>query len=441
MIKERGITMFDTMWNDIEEKNQFIIKSIAEYNIEIKSGKYLEYENELDMTVYYNFVAAHIISLLFKDKLLYLSNNAALLLNVDQSSVSKLINWELHENNRLINAKNSCDVIKQIVSHCFDENAKNFIQEICAQDIIHSQKLAKEISSIMGLITAAIIVDCKGEDELFKEFSRIRNGEGRTSTTIEDRFHKEYRSRGALIRNRVFKQKNIYRNISDKVRLTDESDDLLDYRYDKNVCQSALLHIGIEETGSSGTGFVISEDGYALTCAHVVEGAKDVYATVINGDGYPVGDKEGFEVYDAGDGKVVYSNNELDIALLKMEHFGSGFLPIEQRNILPELGEEVVVFGYPLGYQMPQSNFFGPNISFYKGYVSSNQVKDGNSVTFLDIDIKSGNSGSPVISTKTGKVIGIISGVKVGGNMMLKEKMPYMIPIQHFVNLIENDHE
>ena len=25
--------------------------------------------------------------------------------------------------------------------------------------------------------------------------------------------------------------------------------------------------------------------------------------------------------------------------------------------------------------------------------------------------------------------------------MMLKEKMPYMIPIQHFVNLIENDHE
>ena len=430
--------MFDTMWNDIKEKHQTIVKYITDYNAKIKNGKYLEYDNELDMILYHNIVVAHIITLLVNDKKLYLSNDAAMLLNVDQSNLCQLIVWETHENYRLINAIDSSEIVKQIINICFDEKGTRFIQEICAQDIVCSNKLAKEISSILSLITAAIIVDCKGEDELFREFSQIRNGAGRTSTKVEDKFHKEYRNRGALIRNRVFKQKNIYRNILNNVELTNESEDLLDYRYDKNVCQSALLHIGIEETGSSGTGFVISEDGYALTCAHVVEGAKDVYATVINGDGYPVGDKEGFEVYDAGDGKVVYSNSELDIALLKMEHFGSGFLPIEQRNILPELGEEVVVFGYPLGYQMPQSNFFGPNISFYKGYVSSNQVKDGNSVTFLDIDIKSGNSGSPVISTKTGKVIGIISGVKVGGNMMLKEKMPYMIPIQHFVNLLNN---
>ena len=103
--------------------------------------------------------------------------------------------------------------------------------------------------------------------------------------------------------------------------------------------------------------------------------------------------------------------------------------------LLPEIGEEVVVFGYPLGYEMPLTSKFVPNISFYKGYVSSNQVKDGNSVTFLDIDVKSGNSGSPVISAKTGKVIGIISGIKVGGRAALSEKMPYMIPIQHFLEL------
>ena len=133
----------------------------------------------------------------------------------------------------------------------------------------------------------------------------------------------------------------------------------------------------------------------------------------------------------------VYVNKDLDIALLKMHHYGCGFLPIEQRRILPELGEEVVVFGYPLGYEVPQSNFFGPNISFYKGYVSSNQVNNGNSVTFLDINVKSGNSGSPVISAKTGKVIGIISGIKLGGKRALAEKMPYMIPIQHFLELMK----
>lgn len=429
--------MFNTMWNDIEQKHQSIIKSIAEYNNRIENGKYLEYDNSLDIIVYYNLVTAHIINLLVNDKTLCLSNDLALLFNIDQSKICELIDWKVHENNRFINDKDSDEIAEQIVEICFGEKGIRFIQEICAQDIVCSNKLTKEIASVLSLITAIIILDCKGEDELFRELSRIRNGEEKTKTAIEDKFHREYRNRGALIRNRVFKQKNTYRNISERIVLSAESEALLDYRFDKNVCQNALLHIGIEETGSSGTGFVISDDGYAITCAHVVEGADDIYATVINGDGYCIGEEEGFEVYDAGNGKVVYSNGELDIALLKMDHRGSGFLPIEQRNILPELGEEVVVFGYPLGYQMPQSNFFGPNISFYKGYVSSNQVKNGNSITFLDIDIKSGNSGSPVISTKTGKVIGIISGVKVGGNMILKEKMPYMIPIQHFVNLIE----
>jgi hypothetical protein len=167
----------------------------------------------------------------------------------------------------------------------------------------------------------------------------------------------------------------------------------------------------------------------------VVEGANEVSANVIVGDGYPLDGFEDFGIYDVGFGEVVYLNKELDIALLKTEYCGSKYLSVEQGMLLPEIGEEVVVFGYPLGYEMPLTNKFGPNISFYKGYVSSNQVKDGNSVTFLDIDVKSGNSGSPVISAKTGKVIGIISGIKVGGRAALSEKMPYMIPIQHFLEL------
>ena len=304
------------------------------------------------------------------------------------------------------------------------------------QDITRSDKLAQDIGSLLRTIQSAIELEVNGEEEFFRQLSELRSGGKKKSTKVQERYCFEYTNRGALIRNRVFKHNFNGNHIFDKVDLSKECDKLLDYRFVKNFCQSALLHIGIEETGSSGTGFMISEDGYALTCAHVVEGAKEIYATVINGDGYATeSSKEGFEVYDAGNGEVIYTNELLDIALLKMEHYGSGVLPIEKRNILPELGEEVVIFGYPLGYEMPQSNIFGPNISFYKGYVSSNQIKDGNSVTFLDIDVKSGNSGSPVISTKTGKVIGIMSGVKVGGKLGLNEKMPYMIPIQHFLEL------
>ena len=156
---------------------------------------------------------------------------------------------------------------------------------------------------------------------------------------------------------------------------------------------------------------------------------------MIAGDGYPLDKSGSFGIYDVGFCEVVYINKELDFALLKTEYCGNKFLSVEQSVLLPEIGEDVVVFGYPLGYEMPKSNEFGPNISFYKGYVSSNQITNGNSVTFLDIDVKSGNSGSPVISVKTGKVIGIISGAKVGSRIMHNEKIPYMIPIQHFLEL------
>ena len=85
---------------------------------------------------------------------------------------------------------------------------------------------------------------------------------------------------------------------------------------------------------------------------------KKYRRTIINGDGYSHGDYVGQEVYDGGYGEVVYINSELDLALLKLDYFGMVFLPLEQKNILSDLGDEVVVFGYPLGYEMPKSNFF-----------------------------------------------------------------------------------
>ena len=65
-------------------------------------------------------------------------------------------------------------------------------------------KTAKEISSILGLITTAITFDSKGEDEIFRQLSQIRSGGGKTTSCIEKRYNKEYSGRGALIYNRLF---------------------------------------------------------------------------------------------------------------------------------------------------------------------------------------------------------------------------------------------
>lgn len=432
----------EDFWESFSENYWSLLNTLSEYNVKINAGHYLDFGNALDAKFVNDLVAAQVISLLLKDKTLYIPNREILISIMKRSQFKQYINWGgTSACYQLISMEQAfiSSLPTALATMCIDEKGKQFIQEVCAQDIVFGGELAKKIGSLVGGLNSLLIIEIKGEEELFRSMSAIReSGDWRSQATIiEKKYNYELKNRGALIRNRVFRHSYVGSKIADNVCLSHDNEAAIDYRYDKNFCQSALLHIGVETTGSSGTGFVISEDGYALTCAHVVEGAKEIYATIINGDGYPVGRHEGFEVYDAGDGEVVYANKQLDIALLKMGHYGNGFLPIEQTPILPEIGDEVVVFGYPLGYEMPQSNFFGPNYSFYKGYVSSNQVNNGNSVTFLDIDVKSGNSGSPVISIRTGKVIGIISGVKVGSRAGLNEKMPYMIPIQHFIELLK----
>lgn len=427
--------MWENLWEEVKENHNEIILKISEYNYIIKKGNFLEHPIELDINIYYDLLASHIVSLLTEDKSLYLTPDVISVLNLNNSKIIEMIDWDIDENNMHISDTiKNIKIYNELINLCFTEKCIMLIQEICAQDIAKCGFLAKEISSILNLIFAAITYDVKGEEEVLKQLTACRENGLMKRTKIEIKYNNEYKRRGSLIYNRIFKHKQSAQNCPHKAPITN-NDYALNYKVDNMYCQAAVLHIGVEKTNSSGTAFLISKDGYALTCAHVVEGAEEIVANVIVGDGYCNKKFENFGVYDVGFGEVIYTNKQLDIALLKTEYCGSEFLEIEERKLLPELGEEVVVFGYPLGYELPQTNKFGPNISFYKGYVASNQVQNGNSITFLDINVKSGNSGSPVISAKTGKVIGIISGAKVGGNMILREKMPYMIPIQHFHEL------
>lgn len=433
------------MWIDIINEHNEILKMISLYNNRIVNGDYLEYSKKLDIRIYYDLLSAHIVNVLLNNPTLYMPKEILQFVHEMNSEVMNYVEWNACGERcyiKDISALERTELLQCLVNKCFNEQESVFLQEVCAQDILCSGELAPKISSLLSSIRILHELSCLGieftenrEDEFVEQISKAQAAGKLTlkPTEIEVKFNKEYRKRGALIRGREFRH-NCTETIPRKVICPTKKGEALNYKKDGVFCQFAVIHISVEENGSSGTGFKIS-DNYALTCAHVVEGAQEIYANVICGDGYPKEGREAFGIYDVGFGEVVYSNKSLDIALLKTEYCGTEFLSIETRNILPELGEEVVVFGYPLGYEMPQTNRFGPNISFYRGYVSSNQVDNGNSITFLDIDVKSGNSGSPVISTKTGKVIGIISGIKVGGQRLLSEKMPYMIPIQHFLKL------
>lgn len=137
------------------------------------------------------------------------------------------------------------------------------------------------------------------------------------------------------------------------------------------------------------------------------------------------------EEYDVFQAVVVQINETVDIALLKLEK-GNYYYSLIEENRKPYPGEEIVILGYPFGSRM-NDDVMKLNISFAKGYVSSNQVVAGIGRTLLDISAKAGNSGSPIISTETGNVIGILCGSMIQGN----EEVNYMLPISYIDTIIE----
>ena len=196
----------------------------------------------------------------------------------------------------------------------------------------------------------------------------------------------------------------------------------LSYIHERRNYSKVVFYIETEK--GSGSGFVLTEDGYAVTCAHVVADCKEIYVK-IQGEGLD-------NVFRAD---LVKFDNEADIALIKIEEYKHfyAYVELEQK---PYLGEEIVIYGYPFGKRLNDS-VMDLNISFAKGYVSSNQTIKGINKTILDISAKAGNSGSPIISVESGRVIGILCGSLLGGANN-REEINYMLPIS-YINRVLNE--
>jgi serine protease Do len=143
-------------------------------------------------------------------------------------------------------------------------------------------------------------------------------------------------------------------------------------------------------TASSGSGFVITSDGYILTNYHVIDDASTI--SVLFNDGTK---------YDA---KLIGGEEENDIAVLKIE--ATGLTPVViGDSTQSEVGETVCTIGNPLGEL---------TFSLTDGVVSAlNRTvtySDGSSINMIQTNctINAGNSGGPLFNTY-GEVIGITS--------------------------------
>ena len=145
----------------------------------------------------------------------------------------------------------------------------------------------------------------------------------------------------------------------------------------------------IMETSSSGSGFVLSEDGYIVTNYHVVEDSKTIEISMYDGTTYKA--------------KYIGGNEANDIALIKVDAHDLPPVTIGSSSDLI-VGDQVAAIGNPLGELAS---------TLTVGYISAKDrivTSEGTQINMLQTDaaINPGNSGGPLFNMD-GEVVGITS--------------------------------
>ncbi len=153
-----------------------------------------------------------------------------------------------------------------------------------------------------------------------------------------------------------------------------------------------IVSIEVQTTSGTGagTGFVITEDGYIVTCYHVIDGATAIAVTFIDSTSYEA-------TYVGGD-------EDQDIAVLKIEASDLNTVVLGHSSAL-NVGDTVTTIGNTLG---TLAN------TLTSGVVSALDraltMSDGTVLNVLQTDctVNSGNSGGPLFN-QYGEVIGIVN--------------------------------
>ncbi len=174
---------------------------------------------------------------------------------------------------------------------------------------------------------------------------------------------------------------------------------------------------------ATGSGVILTADGYIVTNAHVVQGARRlrVQLAVTERAGHSVL-KQGGTILDA---RIVGVDRETDVAVLKIDATGLPFLSVGNSRELRQ-GQLVMAFGSPLGLENSAS----------LGVVSAvaRQLKADSPMIYIQTDasINPGNSGGPLVDMN-GHVMGLNTMIlsQSGGS----EGIGFAIPSDTLLNV------
>ena len=172
-------------------------------------------------------------------------------------------------------------------------------------------------------------------------------------------------------------------------------------------------------SAASGSGFIISEDGYILTNFHVVEGSSSISVSTYAGDSY--------------DAKLIGYDESNDIAVLKIEAEELSPVVLGDSDNL-NVGDSVVAIGNPLGEL---------TFSLTSGAISAKgrevTFSGGITMTLLQTDcaINSGNSGGALFNLY-GEVIGVTNAkYSSSGSGASIDNIGFAIPINSIRQIVE----
>ncbi|MCD8147678.1 MAG: AAA family ATPase [Clostridiales bacterium] len=193
------------------------------------------------------------------------------------------------------------------------------------------------------------------------------------------------------------------------------------FEQDNNAQKDSVVFIKVEDQNSfrSGTGSIITRDGYILTCNHVIRGAEKIQVRL---------KQTTFMIWQ--DATVIWNDEKMDAAILKLPDGTYPALALRPADRRAKPGEDIYHWGYAFGKKM-SDNLDELEPSQFQGYVSSVQTKEGMERINVDMAAKRGCSGGPVFSKTDGTILGILCGSQIFKDDRLLEEINYVLPIRY----------